>query len=247
MKPLFLSILLSCLYCFAFAQTDQYQYFNKNWKSVSKDSAFYYSEFINNNGVYKRKDFTFHTNKVRMNGAFSDREMKTRHGVTTWYYDNGSVRDSVIYDNGKRIAGWYFYENGNKKASFNTTDGKITEQRGWDENGREIPDYIVERPASFPGGGQGWKRYLEKNLNASVAADARAPEGNYTVKLSFVVDEKGVISNVNTISFPPACAPCAVEALRVVQRGPDWIPAIQFGKPVVYKGTQSVTFQVATK
>jgi hypothetical protein len=247
MKQLFLGIILICLYCTALAQTDQYQYFNKSWKPVPKDSAFYYSQFYSLDGQFKRKDFLFATNSLQMDGAFADREMKTRHGITTWYYENSSLRDSVLYDKGKKIAGWYFYENGSRKAIFTSTDGTAVEQKGWDENGVEISNYVIEKPAEFPGGKEGWKRYLERNLNANVAADARAPDGNYPVKVSFVVDEKGRISDVNTVSYPPACAPCGVEAIRVIQRGPDWIPAVQFGKPVIYKGIQTITFQVSTR
>ena len=48
----------------------------------------------------------------------------------------------------------------------------------------------VEKEAKFPGGLDGWKNYLERNLNANVAADDGAPTGNYTVKVQFIVDKK---------------------------------------------------------
>ena len=109
-----------------------------------------------------------------MTGSFLDEERKARHGIFRWYYDSGALRDSIEYKNGKLVAGWYFYESGNRKATLTTVDGNLVEQ-GWDENGKEMPNFVLERSALFPGGSAGWKRYLERNLDANAAQKARAP------------------------------------------------------------------------
>lgn len=103
----------------------------------------------------------------------------------------------------------------------------------------------VEKEAKFPGGLEGWRRYLERNLNANVAADDGAPMGNYTVKVQFIVDKEGNISNVQPIEVPKACPSCGPEAVKVIKRGPKWEPAIQNGRNVIYQAIQNVTFQVA--
>lgn len=103
----------------------------------------------------------------------------------------------------------------------------------------------VEKEAKFPGGMEGWKRYLERNLNANVAADDGAPTGNYTVKVQFIVDKTGGISNVQAIEVPKACPSCGPEAVKVIKRGPKWEPAVQNGRNVIYQAIQYVTFQVA--
>jgi antitoxin component YwqK of YwqJK toxin-antitoxin module len=79
----------------------------------------------------------------------SDKELKKKEGIFTWYYDNGALQDSVVYESGKRKTGWYFYENGNRKATVAFTDGKISEQSGWGENGEEISNYILKNQRSF--------------------------------------------------------------------------------------------------
>jgi protein TonB len=103
----------------------------------------------------------------------------------------------------------------------------------------------VEKEAKFPGGMEGWKRYLERNLNANVAADDGAPTGNYTVKVQFIVDKEGGISNVQAIEVPKACPSCGPEAVKVIKKGPKWEPAVQNGRNVIYQAIQFVTFQVA--
>ncbi|WP_207495726.1 energy transducer TonB [Aridibaculum aurantiacum] len=102
----------------------------------------------------------------------------------------------------------------------------------------------VEKEAKFPGGPEAWRRFLERNLNANVAADDGAPAGNYTVRVQFIVDKEGSISNVQAIDVPKACPSCGPEAVKVIKRGPKWDPAVQNGRNVIYQAIQHITFQV---
>lgn len=103
----------------------------------------------------------------------------------------------------------------------------------------------IEKEAQFPGGPEAWKRYLERHLNAGVAADEGAAQGSYTVRVEFVVDKEGGISNVQAVEVPAACPGCGPEAVRVIKNGPHWEPAVQNGGNVTYKAVQLVTFEVA--
>jgi periplasmic protein TonB len=102
----------------------------------------------------------------------------------------------------------------------------------------------VEKEAKFPGGPEAWRRYLERNLNANAAQEDGAPAGNYTVKVQFIVDKEGNISNVQAIESPKACPSCAAEAVKIIKKGPKWEPAVQNGRNVIYQAIQFVTFQV---
>ncbi len=103
----------------------------------------------------------------------------------------------------------------------------------------------VEKEAKFPGGMEAWKRYLERNLNANAAQEDGAPTGSYQVKVQFIVDKEGNISNVQAIETPKACPSCAAEAVKIIKKGPKWEPAVQNGRNVIYQAIQYVTFQVA--
>ncbi|MEP6467788.1 MAG: energy transducer TonB [Parafilimonas sp.] len=93
--------------------------------------------------------------------------------------------------------------------------------------------------AKFPGD---WNKFLERNLNAQVPADKGAPPGRYSVTVSFLVDTRGKISEIKAENDPGYGT--AEEAVRVIKNGPDWQPAIQNGKKVIYRQKQNIVFEV---
>jgi len=112
----------------------------------------------------------------------------------------------------------------------------------------QVEDYdkvftVVEIPAQFPGGKAEWQKYLERNLNSGLPVDNGAPAGRYVVILSFIVDKNGSISNVKAENDPGYGT--KEEAIRVVKRGPNWIPAVQNGRNVIYRHVQNIVFMVA--
>ncbi len=100
----------------------------------------------------------------------------------------------------------------------------------------------VQIDAQFPGGFDAWSKYLQRNLNSEVPIDNGAPAGSYTVTVSFLVDKDGNISQVKAENDPGYGT--AAEAVRVIERGPKWIPAVQNGRNVIYRHRQKITFTV---
>ena len=103
----------------------------------------------------------------------------------------------------------------------------------------------VEVEASFKGGEKEWKRFLERNLEANVPVDNGAPEGTYTVVVQFIVDKEGKISDVRSLTQHGHGM--EEEAMRVIKKGPDWIPAVQNGRHVKAYRKQPITFVVASE
>jgi protein TonB len=103
----------------------------------------------------------------------------------------------------------------------------------------------VQIPAAFPGGTEGWSRYLQRNLNQDIPLQEGAPAGTYTVVVSFIVSAEGVISDV-VAEIDPGFG-TALEAIRVIKKGPLWNPANQNGRPVPCKHKQLITFVVAAE
>lgn len=133
-------------------------------------------------------------------------------------------------------------------ASFKATsdlikDGKpIHFTAGFDEitgNG------LVQRqePVSFPGGDTAWRKFLERNLNRDIPVEKGAPPGKYVVKVSFIVDKQGKISEVKVVDDPGYGT--APEVVRLVAKGPNWKPATVNGKPVVSRYEKTVTFMIS--
>jgi len=102
---------------------------------------------------------------------------------------------------------------------------------------------VVQIPAEFPGGISEWQKYLERNLNSSTPVDNGAPPGKYTVVVSFIVDKNGALSDIKVENDPGYGT--KEEAIRVLKKSPNWKPAVQNGRNVIYRQRQSITFVVS--
>jgi protein TonB len=102
---------------------------------------------------------------------------------------------------------------------------------------------VVQIAAEFPGGFSAWNKYLERNLNRDLPSENGAPPGKYTVTVSFIVAKDGSISDVTAENDPGYGT--KAEAIRVIQKGPKWKPAVQNGRNVIYRHKQSITFQIS--
>lgn len=100
----------------------------------------------------------------------------------------------------------------------------------------------VQIPAEFPGGFDAWNRYLERNLNRDLPIENGAPPGKYVVVVSFIVDKQGNISQVKAENDPGYGT--AEEAVRIIAKGPNWKPAIQNGRNVIFRNKQNIIFMV---
>jgi protein TonB len=124
----------------------------------------------------------------------------------------------------------------------------IDEGKGIVEEKKEDENKIFEKveiEASFKGGESAWRKYLERNLNPSAPVDNGAPEGVYTVYVQFVVSKDGSISDVKALTNHGYGM--EAEAVRVIKKGPAWVPAIQNGRSVNAYRKQPITFQVQSE
>jgi protein TonB len=106
----------------------------------------------------------------------------------------------------------------------------------------------VQVEAQFPGGMDGWTKYLQSNLNADLGARyVKVKKGETVIKtalISFIVDPQGNVTEVTCMNPDELPAKLAKEAIRVIKEGPKWIPAWQNGKHVYYRQKQRISWQV---
>lgn len=101
---------------------------------------------------------------------------------------------------------------------------------------------MEDKDASFPGGSSGWAQFLKKNLKANTPIKRKAPVGRYQVVIKFEIFTDGSLINIEPITnFGYGMEE---EAVRVISKSPNWIPASQNGKPVIAKRMQPITFVV---
>ncbi len=113
-------------------------------------------------------------------------------------------------------------------------------------NAKMVPDQygiypIVDIMASFPNGTKGLQDYFDKNIEYPVEANNAGVEGS--VKVTFVVDEKGKITEPMIIGNKPGYG-LEEEALTIVKNMPNWNPAQVKGKKVKTRITLPISFEL---
>lgn len=98
------------------------------------------------------------------------------------------------------------------------------------EEGPSEPEIftVVEEMPTFPGGDQALLEYMAKNTKYPPLARENGLSG--IVVVTFVVDERGNINNVQVLRG--IGGGCDEEAIRVVKSMPAWKPGKQRGMPV---------------
>ncbi len=107
-------------------------------------------------------------------------------------------------------------------------------------NDKEVVYIAVEKPTHFRGGQKKINKYLDANLH--YPAQARQAGVSGVVFVTFVVDKTGKVKDVRIakgIGYG-----CDEEAHRLVRLMPDWVPAMQNGKPVSMHYGISVRFDL---
>ena len=99
-----------------------------------------------------------------------------------------------------------------------------------------------QKAAHFPGGEIAWNKYLERNMDKTIVSKNGGPAGTYTVVVSFIVDKDGGLSEITAENDPGFGT--RQEALKLIQKGPKWVPAEKDGQKVIYRHKQRVEFVV---
>jgi len=99
----------------------------------------------------------------------------------------------------------------------------------------------VDKEAYFIGGEKAWARFIAENVNPNVPVKKKAPAGNYTVIIQFIVNKDGTldIEPLTNLGYG-----MEDEVIRVIKKSPLWIPAEQDGKKVRAYRKQPITFNV---
>ncbi len=101
----------------------------------------------------------------------------------------------------------------------------------------------TQTPPRFPGGEVGWQKYLQRNLNRDLPVEKGGPPGKYTVIVSFIVDKEGNLSDIHALTDPGYGT--KDEAIRIIAKGPKWVPAEVDGKKVIQKHEQKITWMIS--
>jgi protein TonB len=110
------------------------------------------------------------------------------------------------------------------------------------EKKKTTADKVDQKPARFPGGEIAWNKYLDRVMDKEMPSKKGGPPGTYTVVVSFIIDKTGAISEITAENDPGYGT--KEEALKVIKKGPKWVPAEKDGQKVIYRHRQSIEFVV---
>ncbi|MDB5250094.1 MAG: hypothetical protein JWQ40_4488 [Segetibacter sp.] len=245
MKTISLFALISAFFHVpSFSQSDTTtRYYGRNGKETTKDSAVTYAKFFRQANLWHGMEYYTKRLVLKSEGDYNEPKLETAVGSVNHYKEDGKLDYTMEYADGKPLTKTYYYNSGNKKSYTTFSENVIGLQKGWDDAGKEIKNFVVEREAQFKGGDEGWKKYLEKNLNLTIPQAVGAPAGNYEVPVQFVVDKDGIPTNLKALSVPAKCKACGAEALRVLRESPKWEPAILNNEPVNFEAIKNIIFE----
>lgn len=96
-----------------------------------------------------------------------------------------------------------------------------------------------EVDSQFPGGTEAFHEFLQRNLRYPQEAVDKEVSG--TVVVQFVVDQAGVLKDVEALSGP---IELQAEAVRVIRKSAYWLPARQNGRFVKSYKKQPIVFKL---
>lgn len=166
------------------------------------------------------------------------------NGVQVSWYRDGAVASAGLWvsDTLRRGRWQYYHPNGELLAIEEYKDGKLTGSACFDSTGKRL-EKCEQKEATFAGGPEAWRKYLERNLKATVPVDNGAKPGTYTVVVQFMVNTDGSIEDIKPMTKHGYGM--EEEVVRIIEKGPRWIPARKYGQVMKAYRYQPVTFVVS--
>jgi TonB family protein len=106
-------------------------------------------------------------------------------------------------------------------------------------NGKEVFKYVTQMP-QFPGGTEGFLKFMQDNLHYPKQARDAKVEGK--VFLDFRISELGDVKDIKVLKS--VGSGCDEEAVRVKQLSPRWIPGKCSGKSVPVQVAIPIVFRL---
>ncbi|MDI1354516.1 MAG: energy transducer TonB [bacterium] len=93
----------------------------------------------------------------------------------------------------------------------------------------------------FRGGNAEASRFVAKNLIVPYSFYAKASSGK--IYSRFIVSKLGAVEDIEILKGIPDCTECSIEVIKMIEKMPNWKPAVLNGKPV----NMTVIFPIAIK
>jgi TonB family protein len=191
-------------------------------------------EFYPNGMFYNRetisKSFTREEKTLLQDCSDSNGKVLAKNGNGTWLKLNGEltrVTEEGPVVNGIEEGEWHSHKSDSVETITEYKNGKIVSVAGAYKSGAKIYSYVEKAPA-FPGGQEGFGKFIGSNIKYPVEAKKNNIHGKVIV--SFVVEKDGSLSEINIVKGIGSA--CDEEAINVMKLSPKWKPGMHNGKAV---------------
>jgi antitoxin component YwqK of YwqJK toxin-antitoxin module len=176
------------------------------------------------------------------NGYLSDSVVYNPDGsaVEVYWCSNGSPSGAGRLMNGKLNGKWQFFHNNGELAARETYDnGKLLNREYYDAAGAQEDTTSKDRGAAFPGGQAAWTKFVFKHIFFP-SEYKLVNSDQVTVVVTATIDEDGNV--IDPYVEVPFYKDFDNIAIKIFNKSPKWLPAIQHNRAVVQEIRQPVTF-----
>lgn len=204
-------------------------------------------------------------NKLKSQGSYV---MGKKEGVWLEWDSTGLLTDSSIFVMDKPILTIKkLYDDDEQLSNITTTDFKTNELealeydsgyiihqtsfkgnkgilRSYNKGVLSKTDTVFSREeieAEFPGGEQGWHRFIIEQVNKNIEALTKAGQSG-TCRVRFIVDKEGNVTDVEAITLQGSRL--AEIMVKIIKKSPKWKPASQYGRFVKAFREQPMSFTI---
>lgn len=203
---------------------------------------YYYSGMIEDSTVYVNGNPSGTSLGWHSNGYMADSVVHSPDGsaVEMNWSSDGIPSSAGHLMNGKLNGPWlFFYKNGKVAARESYNLGTLISREYYNPSGEKEDTTSKDRDATFPGGTEGWKKFILKHIYFPsqykfVNAD------QVTVVLTATIDEDGNV--IDPFVDIPFLKDFDNIAITIFKKSPKWLPAIRHNRPVVQGVRQPITF-----
>ncbi len=229
------------------AQDPLIEYYNKDWKVVTQDSAFYYAHFVKNGALYQCTTYHVSNQSLKGIGTVKDTSFAKIVGLFKEYNEKGFLEDSMLFGNDHKIETHFrFWQNGKLRFKYQKAINGKESIEGYDRGGNPVKNFIYVKDAFFKSGEKAWLKYLAKNANTSIRIKDVQDGTQAKVIVLFMINKQGVITDVK-VKESSGYAAVDRDAIQVIRSGPAWEPAILYNEPVNVYRLQPMTYTLTSE
>lgn len=252
MKNIILASLLIAGLSTSVAQAQQVQvdtiYVNKQQAWCSKDKASMYAVVTSIPSVQKVSYYMMDGTLVETtyyNKYVKDISDRIKEGESTLYYNDGNVKASIFYSNGKLHSVKAYYPDGKlQREDSYDKNGKLKKSLLYDENGKATKNKEPwERKPEFPGGNIALMNVVKSTLKYPKDAFKAYVTGR--VILQFTVNKEGQMVNPKFLrTLHPSLDQEAMRVIEAIGKKYTWEPGISQGEKVNTKMVIPIVFNI---